>query len=75
MTLSKWIISKGLWYGLAVASALAIAQFFDLVPQSIKDFFKWFNDSTAALLFTLCFLVACFVFVKVTNRKKQGATE
>ena len=45
MTLSKWIISKGLWYGLAVASALAIAQFFDLVPQSIKDFFKWFNDS------------------------------
>ena len=72
MGLGRWIASKGLWYVLAIAGAYSVAWFLNIVPQPVKDGLKWFSDHTTMLLFTVCFLAACVVIVKVTGRKKKG---
>lgn len=75
MGLSRWLISKGLWYVAAIVGAYSIAWFFDLVPAPVKDTLKWASDNTIALLFTVCFLAGCFVFLRVKGKKKAETSE
>jgi hypothetical protein len=46
------------------------ASFFNLVPQSMKDFVSYLQKNTLAFLFTLCFLVACYVVLRIKTQRK-----
>jgi heme/copper-type cytochrome/quinol oxidase subunit 2 len=71
MTLKKWIISKGVWYGLAVAAFYAVGQFFGIIPQPIKDMISWFNVNTVLFVVGVCFIVACWTVIKVSGHRKR----
>lgn len=71
MSFSKWIISKGIWYALAVAAFYAVGQFFGIIPQPIKDLIAWFNANTGLFVFAILFIVGCWTIVRILGYKKK----
>jgi hypothetical protein len=69
MGLGKWIASKGVWYFLAVVAAYSVMAFFGIVPEEIKSMLDWVNRNTTAFVIAICFIVACWAYVKT---KKKG---
>lgn len=72
MSLSKWLNGKAY-------TAIIVSVFFYLagsalgiIPQPVKDFTGWLDRNTSMLLVTLCFLVACFVILKVKRRRDES---
>jgi TRAP-type C4-dicarboxylate transport system permease small subunit len=72
MSLSRWVVSKGIWYALCVAAVLGVGSFFNILPQSLKDFLKWLSDNTVTLVVALCFVVGCWTVIKVSGHRKHG---
>lgn len=71
MGFSSWIRGKVGVTVLVAVFCYFTASSLGIVPQPVKDFVSWGDRNTNALLFTVCFLVACLVIWKWKRRKEE----
>jgi hypothetical protein len=51
------------------------ALIFNILPEPIRDLVNWVDKNTFGLLFSLCFCVGAYAFIKFLDRRKGEATE
>jgi hypothetical protein len=69
---TKTIASKLIWAVLGFAVLYLAASAFNLVPQSMKDTVAWFGANITLFVVAICFLVACYVVLKIKTRHREA---
>lgn len=76
VSIAKTITNKLIWTVLGAVVLYLAASAFNLVPQSMKDFAAYLQRNTELFVVAICFLVVCYVVLKVkTSHRGKGYEE
>lgn len=70
MGLSKWLTGKALVAIITSVFFYLVGSALGIIPEPVNGFLSWMDRNTDALLFALCFLVACLVILKLKRRNE-----
>lgn len=65
----KSILAKLAWVAAAFVAFFFIGDSLGIIPQSVKDTVKWFEENFMVIALTTCFLTACYVALKIFGKR------
>jgi hypothetical protein len=68
VVLLSWLNGKAVLYVLVAVLVYCVGAMFNLIPAPIRGLVSWGDENTDALIFLVCFVLGCYVVLKL--RKK-----
>jgi hypothetical protein len=72
MGLLKWIVEKLVVYIFIFSIVYVVGELLGVVPKPLKDCVNWFVSNFTVIALTVCVLVICYTFIRLSHREEKG---
>jgi hypothetical protein len=70
--LLKWIVEKLVFSVFVFSILYALGELAGITPKPLKDFVNWFASNFTVIALTVCVLVICYTFVRLSHKQEGG---
>jgi len=74
VTAKRWFLDKVIFSLIVIAAFYIVGETYGVVPQPMKETVGWFGQNFESILWFAAFVIACYVVLRVFDRKKGRAS-
>jgi hypothetical protein len=72
MGLLRWIVEKLVFSVFVFSILYFMGELLGITPKPLKDFVNWFASNFTVIALTVCVLVICYTFIRLSHREEKG---
>jgi len=72
MGLLRWIVEKLVFSAFVFSILYVLGELAGITPKPLKDFVNWFASNFTVIALTVCVLVICYTFIRLSHKQEEG---
>jgi len=72
MGLLRWIVEKLVFSVFVFSILYFMGELLGITPRVLKDFVAWLSQNFTVIALTVCVLVICYTFIRLSHKEEKG---